>query len=547
MTYIGGNDYSTPCELKQAQACKVFENINSDIIELVVKYYNDLQTYANFTAAVDNDPLPLTTENSIYGLVQKLHNGTYMKDGNPLAKIGKNPLLHSLFDNNMTILVNQMKDKIKEIRMSSNDYLQGITELNFFSSGDVSPTVIYQAIRSEEEKEVEMIVKIAPLEMPHHLVHFPVDQRNMYNNFVISPQFSIFIKEAWMYCFVKNYLSSPPEGETRKYLDTFTCIRGAFIVKGFPDVSLNDVAARFEGFKQKKIEKANRENKAPKIPYKKWFDQMVNEKDSNAKTYDYFNLPEYGVFEMERIDGTLNDLIYERKQMTLGILFEYLYSKMVCAFLGRIIFTDDHSDNVAFKQDKNNQATTRHYQIKSKGCLFNFYVTSQYQLKFIDLERYIFNPTPYDIYSNVMVKNYNENDKIKNVIEMLSQTSDDINADTITGHYEMIDELKSNNYLFDKGTELLLMGLKNNPNKPKSSHINPEHFSAYPEEHPIAIELLSDPFVFDIHQFAQTMQNYLPSRYLQPPFQGQKIESYYINLDDNSQKIFRFDDILKAI
>ncbi len=115
---------------------------------------------------------------------------------------------------------------------------------------------------------------------------------------------------------------------------------------------------------------------------------------------------EYGCFEMQQIDGTFDGIFDNKFKLNLSMIFEYLYTKVVAAYVGKIIFTDDHFGNIAYI----NVDYVRAYHLICNGCKYDFYMPSKKMVQFIDLERYIFNYTSYDIYTNTALKSIKLND-----------------------------------------------------------------------------------------------------------------------------------------
>ena len=243
----------------------------------------------------------------------------------------------------------------------------------------------------------------------------------MDRNIFEAPGYALYFKEAWMYCFSKNNIA--------KYTPTFTCVANCYIIDGMPIHNLQQLDDIYETFAKVRLAKGKR------LPYKKWFDTLIDPKSTVAIKRELMDV-DVGCFEMAEIEGTLDDMVKDKEPFDLGIIFEYLYSKVVCAFIGSVIFTDDHFGNVAYKTVK----YTRHYRIKCNGCYYDFYIKPGRLVQFIDLERYVFNFSPYDIYTNTALKSVTDGE--------------------LVGADDRFNRLKmgylQNNYIFDKSISAFL-------------------------------------------------------------------------------------------
>jgi hypothetical protein len=101
---------------------------------------------------------------------------------------------------------------------------------------------------------------------------------------------------------------------------------------------------------------------------------------------------------MEKVDFTLKN-VAENNLMTLDLIFEVLYSKLCLSFIGNIYGDDDHLDNIMVKYTKKG----RHYKIKRRNTIYNFYMRNNFMIKYIDMERY--SPV---VNRNLYIRNINE-------------------------------------------------------------------------------------------------------------------------------------------
>ena len=335
--------------------------------------------------------------------------------------------------------------------------------------------------------------------------------------YIESPMYAIFFKEAWMYCFSRRHLI--------QYTPTFTCISNCYIVNGFPFPNDNIPKLR-DDYRTKNFSNEN---------VKKWF--MIATKPSRMDQYTKQLLDaKYGCFEMKEINGTINDMlinIYNQRKkvegqdkLNLSMVFEYLYTKVVAAFIGRIIFTDDHMSNVAYV----NVTYYRHYRIKCKGFIYNFYMPPGKMIQFIDLERYVFNFGPYDVFSNVSLGHL---------------TGEELNEATKKYHYNnqqlinfnrVIATYSTNVAIMDKGMLAFL--------DPKIIH--PILFVNH-EEYNIAKNIMSAPFVHDIKTFCQVMETNLLPKYLTAPPPNIETRVFNLDLDNDKLRVITQDTIYTQI
>lgn len=485
---MSNNKFVKACDYP-TQSCTEFMKINDLIIEMVNKHYFDLQMYANFVLEIDNDPNELSKDNNFLTKINKVKN-----------KYTKNyPDMPLFTDSNMSELENlviKMMDSIKNINISPSSYLSNVYQMVFFGSGHASPAILLKISKKiDNDKIMPLIVKFVPLQFPHHNEHLP--SNDYIKKYIEYPSTAIYLKEAWMYCFSKNVLS--------QYTPTFTCISNCYIINGFPIKNLEELKRIYQPFAGKLI------SAGKNLPYKKWFDILLTKK-SDIK--DRILASSYGCFEMQEIEGTLDDIIDKNGTFTLSLLFEYLYTKVISAHVGRIIFTDDHFGNVAYITVD----YTRKYSIKCNGIMHYFYMPPGKMVQFIDLERYVFNYSQYNIYTNTALKSIKE-DEYKNTTPQFNR---------VRSAY------KKNNYIFDKSLSSLL-----------DNSFNKKSFKDE-KEYLIMLNILNSHFVHDVKTFCQIMETNLPEKYLNPQ-STTKVHEYYIDLDDVTNQTITLDMIKKNI
>ena len=503
-------------------------NITEIIIRLINSHYYDLQMFANYVIGIDNDTKKLLKNNNISTriiLISKLYS---------TEKI--------LFDvYNMESIMNYVldMDNATEQMKIVPTYLG----FDFFNCGSVSTSVIF--------RKDNIILKIFPCQLLHHYSFLPdkISKQIISRDFE-SPNFAIFYKEAWMYFFCRNVMSP--------YTSAFECIVNCGTTRGFP---INITSA---------IKNDYQTTQDSKKITKKWFDYLI----SDIKNPIHNAI--FACFEMKKIEGTMTDLIHNitgiltqlktmdnipnestvtselceklrqtrnvlsingslvghrivnniitkhelvnqkqillrnlsSHQINLSYFFEYMYAKMITAFIGKVIFTDDHFDNIAYITVN----YWRSYKIKCNGCDYNFYMPPGKMVQFIDYERYIFNYSQYDIYTNAALKQI--------PIEEFRYASAHLK--------EIKDNYVTNEYIYDKGIYAFI----------DPRELDPRVFISM-EEYDIMVNILMDNFIYDIKTFCQVMSAHLPKKYqTKPSYQtksfDQKIKSFYIDLDDNN-------------
>lgn len=480
------------------KSCITFGQINPYVIKLVLDHYFDLQMYANFVFEIDNDRANLSTTNNFLSKVKSVQ-----QKYNP--KYPSNPLFVPINMKNMTLLVHQILRIIAKDIVSANEYLNDVISLEFFGSGAASSAIllkVYKKAPDDPNAVLPFIVKLFPFQLIHHYSHLMFDdaQKQLFiQRYIEAPAYALFIKEAWMYCFSKNELS--------KYTPTFTCVGNCCIINGLPVPNLETLINIYNPFMQKKIIAGK------KLPYKKWFNLLLDSNVNNNLKIQIMN-SDYGCFEMRQIEGTLDDIADKPGALNLSMVFEYLYSKVVAAYVGRIIFTDDHFGNVAFITVDYG----RTYKIKCNGCIYQFFMKAGKMVQFIDLERYVFNFSQYDIYTNTALRSIPKEDFPNNLC-----------FDRIKKVYD------KNDYIFDKSLNAFMSkSISENSFEDKSEYMQ-------------MLKILSSPFVHDIKTFCQIMETNLPQSYMMNKPENITSKEYYLDLDDEDLRRIKISDINEQI
>jgi hypothetical protein len=254
------------------------------------------------------------------------------------------------------------------------------------------------------------------------------------------------------------------------------------------------------------------ENK--QVPYKKWFDLLIDKRNHQITKRETLDA-DFGCIEMEQIEGTLENFINQGGKINLSIIFEYLYTKLVAAFIGRVIFTDDHLGNVAYITVD----YYRHYKIKCNGCDYHFYIPPGKMVQMIDLERYVFNYSQYDVYTNRALQSIND----------LANKS--YHLDRVKKSY------LGNTYIFDKTIHDIL----------DTTMINSNNFVSE-KSYDITTKIFNTSFSYDIKTFCQVMETNLPQEFLDPPNNPTiNTRDFYLDLDDDNLRVISLDMLNKKL
>lgn len=489
-------------------------NITEIIIRLINNHYYDLQMFANYVIGVDNDSKELTKNNNINTRIMQVSK-LYSTEKMLFNVYNMESIMNYVYD--MDNSTEQMKINPK------------YTGFDFFNCGSVSTSVIF--------RKDNIILKIFPCQLLHHYSFFSgkIGEKTICRDFE-SPILAIFYKEAWMYFFCKNVMSS--------YTSAYDCVLNCGTTRGFPininkttipintkkkwfNYLISDVKnpihnAIFACFEMKKIEGTMTDlirNATNILAQLKTINNIPNESTVTNELYEKLKNIRHDLSKKESLISlriinniiTKHELVNKKQnllqnlssyQIDLSYFFEYMYAKMITAFIGKVIFTDDHFDNIAYITVN----YWRSYKIKCNGCDYDFYMPPGKMVQFIDYERYIFNYSQYDIYTNAALK----------------QIPVDEFRYASTHLKEIKDNYVANEYIYDKGIYAFI----------DPRELDPQVFVSK-EEYDIMVNILMDNFIYDIKTFCQVMSSHLPKKYQTRP-QNQKIKSFYIDLDDNN-------------
>lgn len=456
-----------PCNTSN---CIRSETIGSTIRQLIDNYYFDLQMYSNFIYIIESESKQLSGSYNIY---TKIMN--FIRDANI-----KYPNYKFLTKTTMTDIYDMAKIFKSRIHSTSvKKYNLGITSSEFFNLGSISPSILIKIKRNEST----YISKIMPLSYPHHYNSIPdIDSKSLqkfFSVYVDSPQFALFVKEAWIYCFIKKYVTI--------YTPTFACISDIYVTRGWPVTDLEKIRQQFATY----VKKLDSDNIS--IINKRWFRSILR-KDSDNNTENIIRM-KFGCIEMQQVEGTLDQLLNTAASFNLGMIFEYLYTKIVASHIANIILTDDHMGNIGYV----NTTFGRTYTIKSNNVLHTFHVKPGLMLQFIDLERYVFNFSDQPVYTN----------------RQLKKIAMSMNSRTALAYLQ-------NNYIFDKTIQAFL-----------KKNVFRKGIFASEEEYMISISILKSSHIYNYKTFAETIHKLLPSVYTTIPDSTVYVtNTYYIDLDD---------------
>ena len=133
-------------------------------------------------------------------------------------------------------------------------------------------------------------------------------------------------------------------------------------------------------------------------------------------------------------------------------------------------------------------------------------------IQIIDLERYVFNFSKYDIYTNSALS----------AVPKLEFESDKHQESVRKSYF-------SNNYIFDKSLHVFKQS-----NFPSSAFVDESEFE-------IMKKIIDSRFVYDIKTFSQIFETYLPKKYLIDS--GYKTRHFYLDLDNDSLRKINVADV----
>lgn len=466
-------------------SCNAFDNITNIMIKLVSYYYYTLQEYTNEFLMIENEKSPITL--NLDERIKQISEKYKLEHKNALD------LFSDQIMSGIGMYVSQMLSNLDTIKITAEQYLDDINEMWMFGAGHASTSILmkinrYLNVGGSKQMET-LIIKLLPLELPYYNEYLPKSKnnKNYIWNHIDAPSYALFLKEAWMYCFSKKLM---------EYSPSFTCIANCYIISGFPIPNLKDFIKVVDNFTQ-----------TNKIGYKRWFEYLTK---NPALQDEVMNL-KFGCFEMAKIEGTFEN-IFNKGKFTMALIFEYLYTKMVAATMGRIIFTDDHFENVAYVT----VTYARVYKIKCNGCEYTFYIPKGKMVQFIDLERYVFNYTPYDIFTNAA--------EMSVPLEDIEKWSKNVgNNEKVQNRLLWVDTFyKSNTDISDKSVITF-------------KKLGRENF-VDEIEYRSMLNILNNPFFGDNRTFAQICAMHLPDKYLNVKYlnvseQDAETRYFYIDLD----------------
>ena len=541
------------------------EKIIGLITSLVNDYYTVLQTYENQIFSIDNEVFKLSVGNNISRRIRDRIIGD-----------GENGEISATDDSmfRLSDIVNELLDNFGPMFITSNSYAKNILGTGFFTHGSTSPNVLLELKKSNQS----VILKTMPLSWYHHYIFFDSDEQadDYVQTYIEAPLCGIFLKEAWIVLFAKQILSKYTPGfdcmrgcwitkgfpakkshlpeikksyyvykkyhpMNKKWFDILIPTdQSGTQSKSTSRSSANDISSQlFKSYylsvEMTKNESTIRENiilvteinrninllaqKSTRLMDKNLVQKLINiEKILSKGSAEQKIISKIvrrqqmlRIYEWEK--RRLEDLVTSKK-FSLGFVFEYLYTKIIAAFVGRIIFTDDHFDNLMFKTVD----YVRHYRIKSNHFVHDFYMTNDKMTQFIDLERYVFNFSSTDTFCNSV---------LKKLIPSLPKTKSAQLNQNRTNYLH-------NEFIFDKGL-CSLMDPRDFP---------PECFVST-DEYEIMINILTDKNISDMHSFCQIMHANLPLKYLRAEMSddNNKIKHYEIDLDNDSLRIITKDHV----
>ena len=357
------------------------------------------------------------------------------------------------------------------INITSDKYLSDISSISILTTGESSQSILFKICKDD----IKTILKLMPLQLPHKYATIMKQSKLtllQIEQYIEPLTYASFFREAWLCCFVQENL--------RRYTPCFVNTYNCYLMKGLPASSIDYLRDLIECYN---------DNHVDLLFMKEWIIALNNPK-ADTQIADKIYRSIFGAIDMEEIDGTMDDLVIKGKSLDLSLIFEYLYTKIIVAFVGRIIFVDDHFGNIGYVTVD----YAREYNIKCDGISYKFSMTGDKMLKIIDLEGYIFNRSQSDVFTVVALLDPSGNYWDKSIYQFLS----------------------------DKVSEASF---------------------ADPKEYEIMLKIFNDRDFGNIKSFPKIMNEYMPDRYRKDPIS--ESVRYDIDLDDNSLRVITLDQVLR--
>lgn len=519
-------------------------------IQLVNVYYDNLQIYGNEIFNIDiHSEHVLSTDYNLKELIK-----TYNRK-NP-GKISGHKL------RNLREIIKQLITFFMSNFTTNTAYMKDQSAISYFTRGSNSPNIIINIDNK--------LLKLVPLSWFHHYEHFFQDNFTHQDYIPIhieTPLFAIYLREAWFIRFANIYL--------KKYTPAFDSLLDFRIINGFP-VPKQNIAQLSNGFGLHRpkdwfyhlletntdmsdflyessymcIEMNHCENTLFKDIL-----QMEELRRSISILESKINITQLDESVLAKlrsrrdetdhagVRAVLNRVIKRQQtirvikwkinilssrmnplKFSLSMLFEYLYAKLVCGVVGRIIFTDDHFDNIMYTHSD----LPRKYLIKSGGTEYVFNATDRKMIQFIDVERYIFNGSSNLSFTNDILRQKYHNDK-SNVLQR------NMSKDFARHRRKYV----KNDYIFDKGIY---------------SFLDPRELPSFcfqsVQDYEIMTKILLDERLYHIDTFCEVLNQYLPvdmrSDTVQSSdtIQSSDALTYQIDLDDLNLSQIKHDDVV---
>lgn len=345
--------FNKSCVTFESNTCEQLVSHKDKLFEINNTYKNEL---ANFTGIIGQYER-FNTSNA-NGIQQFINKENILTKNMP--SIQQNVKLVHEFKNNEII----KKMQLPSGEIKKTPYILQKSQL--FHTGNLSVSLIMELVYSKDNTIYNSVAKIYPINYladintrDHKYNITGVNEKKRFNNFM----YFYFMREGLIGCWIKNNIL------LKNVSPTFACTYDTYILKGLP--------ITFEEYTHQTLErKINKKS----VLSKRWLNTMSTDKT----LWDQVQQTHFGFIEMEKIDFTLDELMKNSNFFDLGTIFEILYSKLVLMFFGNIYMLDDHANNIMVKKTD----SVRHYKITRRRNEYNFYIDSQYVVKYIDFERF---------------------------------------------------------------------------------------------------------------------------------------------------------------
>ena len=364
--------------------CNKLENNKKDILKINDIYYKNISKIVEYIGSHQRYSSHIRLDDVYTNIDTNLK--VFDQINTEFGKTGLGKIKELIGNLNITTNLYEYENDFyleKKIRMADNSikktYIK-ILNVELLGTGDLSFSLILKILYGYNDegkiKTKEMCVKVYPLNIGDY---YRALSNNIKNDIRDISKY-IVIREGIVGCWVNNNLLIQklfryPITNTIMSVSDIYFVNGKKLNMGKHLENGNGLPFKYNELKLQNYDLIKKRNKLGK----RWLSDYILTEDDWKKN---ISNKEYGYIEMELVKYTLGDLL-DKKQFNLDLLFEIIYTKLCLHIIGNVYTLDDHRDNIMVVPCAN----TRQYIIKCRNTEYNFFITHQYKIKYIDLER----------------------------------------------------------------------------------------------------------------------------------------------------------------